>query len=72
MPTLLQSGAKEFLRGGHRRSISFAEYMKLAGSGQQPPPFVVEEIVIPNLGENSWGCVIIREGATRTLPRFRR
>jgi len=67
----LKSCISDVLRGGTRKTISFVEFASLARKGSRPP-FVVEEIVVPDLGDRSWGNVVIREGATRSRPKFRR
>jgi hypothetical protein len=69
MSTILQSSF-DTLRGGTKRMVSFAEFIGLPKDKNRK--LVVEGVVVPELGSDSWGGFIVREGATKVLPRFRR
>lgn len=68
---LKSSGRFDSVRGGRTRKVTFAEFVDLTRNKDRPT-FIVEGVISPDLGESSWGGFVIREGATRVLPRFRR
>jgi len=71
MAKILPSSRFDTLRGGTKKRISFSQFVERT-KNTDSPPFVVEGLVFPDLGESSWGGFIIREGAAKVLPRFRR
>lgn len=71
MATTLNTSRFETNRGGKQRRVSFSEFVLLTRNTDRPA-FVVEAVITPDLSENSWGGFMIREGATRVLPKFRR
>jgi hypothetical protein len=72
MPNLLQYSSRfDSSRGGRTRKVTFTEFIDLT-KNKDRPVFVVEGLISPDLGDSSWGGFLIREGATRVLPRFRR
>lgn len=68
---LQKSGRFDSTRGGRTRKVSFSQFVDMSRSSDRPP-FIVEGVISPDLGDSSWGGFLIREGATRILPRFRR
>ena len=71
MANNLNTSRFETVRGGKQRTVSFSEFVCLTRNADRPT-FVVEAVITPDLSENSWGGFLIREGATRVLPKFRR
>lgn len=58
------------IRGGIKRNISFAKYLREAN--EKGSCLRVEKFVLPQLGEGGWGYVQVREGGTTSIHRFRR
>ncbi len=71
MGMTIDSNQFETLRGGTQRQMSFPEFFNLSRNSDSMP-FVIEKMILPDIGDDSWGYFVVREEATRVPNSFRR